>query len=342
MRIAILPGLVLAIFLIFSYSVADSPEFPVLADDAEVAVVLDLLGDSPSPNKPDMSVTGASAKRGEELVKYGITTRPEGGRTSKQSRHFVCTSCHNQVKEDPDLTKVDPQARLDYARTYNLAFLQGTTFYGTVNKRSWYNGDYYKKYGELVRPAQKSLREAVHLCAIECSQGRELEPWEMESILAYFWTLGYRLNDLGLTPTEMNTIQQALRGEGDQAAARQLIHSKYLDHSPATFVAPPEDRKAGAGVAGDPDNGKFIYELSCLHCHEDERYSFFALDNTRMTFRFLEKHLTQFDRYSIYQVVRWGTSPLTGKKAYMPQYTAEKMSVQQLEDLRAYIQQQAR
>jgi len=61
-----------------------------------------------------------------------------------------------------------------------------------------------------------------------------------------------------------------------------------------------------------------------------------------MTFRFLEKHLFVYDRYSIYQVVRWGTSPLTGKKAYMPQYTAEKMSVQQLEDLRAYILSQAR
>ncbi|MCB0599668.1 MAG: c-type cytochrome [Saprospiraceae bacterium] len=341
MRYGIITGFVLIGLLAIIASSA--PETPVVADDAEVAVILGLLGEPSSPNRPDMSVTGASAKRGEELVKYGITTRPDGGRTTKQSRHFVCTSCHNQVREDPDLTIADPQARLDYARTNELDFLQGTTFYGTVNKKSWYNGDYYKKYGDLVEPARKSLREAIHLCAIECSQGRELEPWEMESVLAYFWTLGYRMKDLNLSEKELATIQQALRGEGDNTAARELIHSKYLDFSPATFIAPPDDRKAGApGIEGDPENGKYIYELSCLHCHEDERYSFFALDNTRMTFRFLEKHLFVYDRYSIYQVVRWGTSPLTGKKAYMPQYTAEKMSVQQLEDLRAYILSQAR
>ena len=37
--------------------------------------------------------------------------------------------------------------------------------YGTVNKVSWYNGDYFKKYGALVKPANQSLKEAIHLCA---------------------------------------------------------------------------------------------------------------------------------------------------------------------------------
>jgi len=60
-----------------------------------------------------------------------------------------------------------------------------------------------------------------------------------------------------------------------------------------------------------------------------------------LSFKHLAKHFGKYSRYSTYQVSRWGTSPTAGKEAYMPQYTAEKMSVQQLEDLKAYVLQQA-
>ena len=92
----------------------------------------------------------------------------------KQSKHFVCTSCHNIQKEDPDLSIADPQARLEYARDMELPYLPGTTLYGAVNRTSFYNGDYEKKYGDLVKPARNNLREAIQLCAVECSQGRAL------------------------------------------------------------------------------------------------------------------------------------------------------------------------
>ena len=45
--------------------------------------------------------------------------------------------------------------------------------------------------------------------------------------------------------------------------------------------------------------------------------------------------------HSIYQVIRYGTPPKGGKEAYMPQYTAEKMSDQQMADLRAFIESEA-
>ena len=150
------------------------------------------------PNKVDPAINGVSPERGKELVLYGKTSKPNGGKTKKQSKHFVCTSCHNIQREDPDLTVSDPQARLEYVQKNGMPFLQGTTLYGAVNRTSFYNGDYEKKYGDLVKPARNSIREAIQLCAVECAQGRRLENWELESVLSYLWTIGLKMEDLGL------------------------------------------------------------------------------------------------------------------------------------------------
>ncbi|MCB0580393.1 MAG: c-type cytochrome [Phaeodactylibacter sp.] len=314
---------------------------PYLADeDKPVAEVLEQLGDEPAKHQPDTTVEGISAERGRALVLTGFADKPNGGRTGKQSKHFVCTSCHNVQKDDPDLSVSDPQARLLYARDRGLPFLQGTALYGAVNRTSFYNGDYEKKYGSLVTKARSDLREAIQLCAVECSQGRALEPWEMESVLAYLWTIQLKMGDLNLSEKEYKQINAALAGGKGKEAASRLIKSRYLQAAPATFAEPPKDRREGyADITGDPANGKLVYELSCLHCHEKERYSFFNLDHARTTFRHLEHHFPRYTRYSVYQVARYGASPIPGKKAYMPNYTLEKMSHQQLEDLRAYVEE---
>ncbi|MEM6317584.1 MAG: cytochrome c [Bacteroidota bacterium] len=322
--------------------------FPVLIVKEEVTVtknqpvaeLLQKLGDKSITHLPNTSVKGVSVENGKRLFFEGFSSTPNGKKTKKQSKHFVCTSCHNVVKEDPDLSVSDPQARLEYADKNDLPFLQGTTMYGAVNRTSFYNGDYYKKYGDLVKNARNDIREAIQLCAVECAQGRRLKHWEIESILAYLWTIELKVGDLKLTEQDLQTIQATLENSANQTTAIDLIKSKYLQASPATFVAPPEDRKAGVvSLKGDPENGRLIYDLSCKHCHEDERYSFFKLDDSQQSFDHLHKHFPKYNRYSTYQVSRWGTSPLPGKKAYMPQYTEERMSVQQLEDLRAYVRQ---
>jgi mono/diheme cytochrome c family protein len=84
-------------------------------------------------------------------------------------------------------------------------------------------------------------------------------------------------------------------------------------------------------------NGALVYEQSCLHCHGERRYSFFNLDESIYSLSFLAKHFPQYSRYSVYQVSRYGTSPSPGKRAYMPHYTQQRMSNQQVEDLRAYV-----
>lgn len=328
---------------LLGYLVSLLQPIPVLDSDAPVEGTLIALGAAPAPHQVDTSVAGVSAAQGAALFHTGFAVGPDGKKNTRQSANFVCTSCHNDQREDPDLRYADPEKRLDYVVANGLPFLQATTLYGAVNRRSFYNGDYQKKYGDLVFKARNNLREAIQLCATECAQGRELTEWELESVLAYLWTIELRIRDLQLPKEEVGFIERALAGNADQEEAVTKIKSRYLDYSPATFVKPPDDRTLGyEDIEGRPGRGKLIYEHSCLHCHENARYTFFRLDKSENTFEYLTRHIDRYTRYSIYQVGRYGTSPMPGKRTYMPNYTAEKMSNQQMEDLRAYIEQEAK
>lgn len=342
MQKRLFPSLIVGVFILLFGSFWLQPKKQYIEENTSLAQVLEDLGDEELPHKPDFSIEGVSAEVGRALFQQGIAEKPGGGKTTRQSRHFVCTSCHNIEREDPDLSVSDPQARLEYVKEKGLPFLQGTALYGAVNRTSFYNGYYEKKYGDLVRPARNNIREAIQLCAIECSQGRLLADWELESILAYLWTIDLKLYDLQLDDQEMAQIREAQARQASGTEAINLIKSKFLSGAPATFVEPPVSRSEGyPAIIGKPDNGKLIYELSCLHCHEGGRFAFFELDDSKASFEYLAKHIDRYTRYSIYQVTRWGTVPLNGKRSYMPNYTAEKMSNQQLEDLRAYIESRA-
>lgn len=308
-----------------------------------VSEILKKLGDAAIQHRPNL-IKGASAEVGRDLALYGIAKKKNGKKTKKQSKHFVCTSCHNTVKDKPDLRVSDPQTKLEYDVKNGIPFLQGTSLYGIVNRTSFYNGDYYKKYGDLVQPARNNIREAIQLCAVECAQGRHLKNWEMESVLAWLWTLELKMKDLNLSEKDYATINEAINNgnKNNQTTAIELIKSYYQQGSPATFTKPPADRKVGYNLEGNPENGKLIYEQSCLHCHKDKRYSYYNMDGAKMTFKHLSKHIPRYTRYSIYQVARYGTPPMNGKRAYMPQYTQEKMSDQMMEDLRAYIEIEAK
>lgn len=310
---------------------------PVVDGDTLVYEVLRSLG---APERADVMVrpvAGASAAAGERLVLEGI--RPRGG---QQSPHFKCTSCHNVVQEDPVLVDPDPVARLTYAEENDLPFLPGTTLWGAVNRESYYNGDYEKKYGDLVKNARRDLRGAIQLCATECAQGAPLNPVEMESVVAYLHTIGLRLKDLPLPERMMDDINRGIERGTDNANLIASLKEQYLLASPATFVYPPEDRKTGYAVSEkDPENGGVLYERACLHCHGDKRYSFFELAENQFHYDFMTKHFPRYTRYSTYQVSRYGTSPIPGKRAYMPHYTKERMTDGQIEDIRAYLEQGA-
>lgn len=308
--------------------------------DDSVSSLLEELGEEYSAIRPRLDNMN-SAQIGEDIIRNGFSKRDNLKKAKRQSKHFVCTSCHNLEREDPDLSISDPQARLDYVIDKGMPFLQGTTLYGAVNRTSFYNDDYYKKYGDLIDPAKNDIREAIQLCAQECAQGRELKDWEIESVLSYLWTIELKVSDLDLSSDELETIESAINDPAQQEEAANLIKSKYLQGSPATFLTPPEDRIVGTGLNGDVDNGKKLYDNSCLHCHYQKRYSFLHLDDNKLSFKYLNNGASSYSRHSLYQVTRYGTYSLYGKKSYMPNYTEEKMSDQQLADLRAYIKQRA-
>ena len=313
----------------------------VLNEDFSVSKVLKILGEPSKSTPPDTREFGVSAARGEALIREGFSTKPGGGNSKKQSKHFVCTSCHNLEKEDPDLTKSDPQARLDYTAAKGLPFLQGTTLYGAVNRETFYNDDYYLKYGDLVDDARNDIRGAIQLCAVECAQGRKLKDWEIESILAYLWTIDLKLSDIDLSPTELEDVYAAIDSGEGQDKAIAILRSKYLMGSPAHFGSASASKKTEETLVGRPENGQLIYENSCLHCHQDRRFSYLQLDNEKLTFKHLSRKANGFGPHSIYQVSRYGVYSRSGKRSYMPQYPIEKMSDQQLADLKAYIDMKA-
>ncbi len=329
--------------IIIILSTASFNEQPVqLVPNETVNSLLLALGDAQLPHQIDHSIEGVSAKRGEEIIKNGFTVNHKGNKVRKQSKHFVCTSCHNLVKEDPNLSVSDPEDRLRYAIENDLPFLQGTTLYGAVNRTSFYNDDYYKKYGDLVYEARGDIRNAIQLCATECAQGRALEDWEIESILSYLYDIDLKVGDLRFTSIERDFIEKALNEETSKSEAIEIVKSKFLSGSPATFVDPPVKRKNLVFDKPDLQMGKMIYERSCLHCHANGKYSYLTLDNTKLTFAHLSKKANGYKRHSMYQVIRYGVPSYVMKKSYMPHYTAERMNEDQLNNLRAYIDYMAK
>ena len=318
-----------------------SPKSFNIEEDSTLAEIEEALGKDFSLKKPK-NINGVSALVGEDIVKYGSSKRPGEKKAKRQSKHFECIACHNLEREDPNLAFTTPEARLSYTSKRGLPFLQATTLYGAVNRDSYYNGDYEKKYGDLVTPARNDIREAIQLCATECAQGRRLKDWELESVLAYLWTIGLTVADLEMAETEINSINEALQRPPLFEEALKFLANKYSKEAGATFLEPPKDRKKGVGLNGNPENGQLIYNNSCLHCHYGQKYSFLLLDNNKMSYNYLDKKADTYSMHSIYQVVRYGTYSKYGKMSYMPNYTAEKMSEQQLADLRAYISKKAK
>jgi mono/diheme cytochrome c family protein len=300
--------------------------------------VLIALGDERiKGHLPDTTLEKVDAKFGAQLIKEGEASGTGLGATKRISPYFECTACHNIQQETPNLADDAPHLRLKYSVDHNLPFLQGSPLYGIVSRLTFYNGDYQKKYGDLATEAYDDIREAIQLCATECSQGRLLEDWELESILAYLWTIDIPFSELDLTDDEINRIKQGIRGEDSSDDLIELIQSKYITAYPATFIDPPKDRKEGNNAKGNINRGKALYTQSCLHCHADQRYSLYDLDTSYMSLNQLARRMPTYHHESVYQVARYGTQPLRGKRAYMPNYTKEKMSRQQMADLRAYI-----
>ncbi len=302
--------------------------------DTPVYLVLSALGE-PAPNHTTSAYSPEMVEMGRQLVYDG---KAKGGKYI--SKYYLCTNCHNMAIEDPSIKVMDdPEARLDYVQQTNQKFKQATTFYGMVNRESYYNDDYIIKYGDAVKWANNNLRNAIQLCATGCAQGRRLNDEEMEAVLSFCWSLGYNMKDLNLTQQEWDQLKLDASESDRQEELRNMLKSKYALKSPATFSEPPHDKKAGyENLTGDASRGEVIYELSCMDCHKDQGVSRLVLDKSSFSLGMLKRNLFKNSRFSLYEIARHGTHPGKGHKAYMPHFTLERMSHQQVEDLRAYIE----
>lgn len=319
-----------------------SIEYTPLAEVEKLAVtdVEHALGEA-LPNHYLKSFDKELANVGEQLITQGKADYKEhSGKII--SSYFNCTDCHNLVKETEELTNLDPQDRLDYVVKNDLPFTAGSTFFGIYNRSKFYNDDYYKKYGDLVNNAKDTLANAVQLCAEYCASGRKLENWELKAIMHYFKREELRIKDLGLNEQELALIQTALSDEINQQEALTLLQTSYVDRYHATFTGAMPENERAYGANGDPDNGEKIYRSACMYCHENSRVTYLNLNDDVLSGKYLWKHRKGYDDLSIYQVVRWGTYPIIGRKQYMPLYPKEKMSDKQLEDLMAYIKKLAK
>ena len=117
----------------------------------------------------------------------------------------------------------------------------------------------------------------------------------------------------------------------------QRLKEFYPINSPATFTTPDEEKLYLEQLKGDYDNGKKIYDLSCKSCHKPNGVSLLILDNSKLTKKAFTKNLGSYKDSDLHQITRWGTYPHSGHKPYMPNYTLEKLSHQQLKDLETYL-----
>lgn len=325
---------------ILLFSAFDQPKNN-FSNETPVYEVLAVFGETMPKHAPS-TINEELIQRGKDLVFEGRTIGPNGNKSRYISKFYTCTSCHSPVQEDPNLKIFDPQARLDHAAKNNLKFLQGSTFYGIANRETWYNDDYVLKYGALVEPASKSLAEATQLCAKVCSSGRYLEDWELEAILAFYWSNQLKLGDLNLSDKEKKSLAEASTGSNSEMIT--LLKSKYATKSPATFGHAPKNQEEGyvSVQKGNPANGEKIYKLSCMSCHQEGGVSGTAFLDSKLDFQKFKRNIGKKSDYNIYEIVRKGTYAGQGKPRYMPLYPEERMSNQQLEDLRAYIEQEAK
>ena len=273
-----------------------------------------------------------SARMGEEMIKYGELL---DGSNKRISKYFVCTDCHNLQMESADPADESPEAVLEYGMKNDIPFLPASTFYGMYNKRHWYNGDYAKKYGDLVKPTRDTLHNAIQLCATQCSQGREMEDWEIRTVLHYYKSIELKISDLKFDQSELDEFGKLL--VNDKTKALKVLKSKYNDYNPATFGTskiPKID-----GYKPNAENGKYIFNNGCLHCHDAKNgITNFTMSDTPLSLRFLYRKKNKYNNYAVPHITRYGTYAMSGRKQYMPMYSFEKMSEEQMLDLLHYIE----
>lgn len=309
---------------------------PVPIEEYPIQNVLENLGGERLNHTIDQA-DSAKAIQGRDLLYLGYATN-DGKQGKRISPYFTCIDCHNMKRESELATDSDLAKKLIYVTDRNLPFLPGSTLWGVYNRTSFYNGDYVKKYGNIIQEAKSSLPAAVQVCAEFCSSGRALEEWELEAIMHYFKQHELKVGDLNFSGDEIRKmVYYTDLKAAERISLREKIKASYVQAYPATFVETMPLENRNYGKSGDPALGALIYSKSCLHCHEKGRVTKMVLKDDKVSAKMLVKNMKSFDDLSIYQIIRQGTYSSSTRKQYMPLYPKEKMSDEQIEHLAAYL-----
>lgn len=292
------------------------------------------------PNHYMKSFDSTLANVGENLITKGKANY-NGNRGRRISSHFQCTDCHSLTKETEKLSDESSDARLSYAIENDLPFYPASTLLGLYNREKFYNDDYYKKYGDLVISARDSIHNAIQLCAKYCASGRYLEDWELDAMMHYFKREELKLKHLTETNDLIEEVAVAFEQDHFPETMLDEIKSLYISSYSANFAGTMPEEKRTYGENGNALRGEQIYERSCVHCHGNSRVTYLDLGKDVLSGKYLWNNKEGYDDESIYQVIRWGTSPKQGRRQYMPLYTHERMTDDQIEDLMAYIKKLA-
>ena len=276
------------------------------------------------------------ANVGEKLITEGRASY-KGKRGKRISSYFQCTDCHSLVKETEKLNDDDADARLSYAIENDLPFYPASTLHGLYNRESFYNDDYYKKYGDMVFDARDSIHNAIQLCAKYCASGRYLEDWELDAMLHYFKREEIKIKEVDPYGEMAEEIVIALESGEVPSTLFHELKTSYISAFSATFTGAKLEEERMYGAEGNALRGEQIYERSCIHCHGNARVTYLSLGKDVLSGKYLWNNRKGYDDESVYQVVRWGTYPKQGRRQYMPLYTHERMTEDQVEDLMAYI-----
>ena len=154
---------------------------------------------------------------------------------------------------------------------------------------------------------------------------------------------------MNLDTNAQRQVQASIETGEKREEAIALIKSKYLQAAPGHFGEPPESLEEGFPLIEqtNPERGRWIYQQACLHCH-GSRLSAPMRESLGMNIESYEYLIEElFTEESLYNYIRRGTHPHdegfgADASLYMPLYPRERMSDQQVEDLRAFLEEQVR
>ncbi|MDF1658320.1 MAG: cytochrome c [Verrucomicrobiales bacterium] len=286
------------------------------------------------PTQPPDSIADGQVDDGRALVFQGRLPDRED---QKLSAYFYCADCHSTERETHNLAEYnDPLAKLAYAIEKDIVMLPAPSLAGIVNREGYFQSESAERFG-AEKAVLNDLPAAIQFCSTTIARGRELDETELEAILAYLWSLEWRIGDLGFRGADLAELKRRALNPDEHRLIAEELKALYPLFTQSTVGVIPEDSFAGFDRKTDPDleSGAAVWLRSCIHCHGAGGASEHYFGDKPSTWRALQN---AFREGLLYEHLRQGTFSKESRTAHMPSFSREKLSDAQVENLRAYIE----